>query len=383
MMKCNVCQTKLNNLLYEAPSDQSLTSLCELRKEKVKVWLCSSCGHLNSEALLNTKDYYESEYRIMLNQDDEDYIYEVKDKQIIYRTAHEIDTLLAKLDVPKGSRILDYGCAKALIPRRLISIRSDLQVYLFDVSSMYVTYWQKFLSADRWAIHEIPKDWLGSFEVVTSFFALEHIPDPINTVRKVAALLNKDGVFYGIVPNTFDNIADFIVIDHVNHFTDCSLFALLRAAGFHNITIDATAHRGALVFTARKGSHFSVSPSLENSLQASKQLADYWSRLGKSLITSESEYTGLPSAIYGSGFYGAYILSVLKKPENINYFLDANPFQQGKILFKRVVLNPSKLPEDIQLLYIGLDPNIARASVAEMDWLYNRNIKLIFLDKKE
>jgi SAM-dependent methyltransferase len=379
-MICNVCQTELDKPLYESPSDQSLTSLCELRQGKVKVWLCWSCGHLSSEALLDTKDFYESEYRIMLNQDDEDQIYEVRDKHIVYRTAHQLDTLFAKLDLPKGSRILDYGCAKALMLSRLMSIRSDLQVYLFDVSSMYISYWQKFLSADRWAIHETPENWLGSFDVVTSFFTLEHIPDPINTVRKVATLLNKDGVFYGIVPDTFGNVADFIVIDHVNHFTEHSLYFLLKSAGFNNIKIDANAHRGALVFIARKGNHFSVSPSLENNLQASKQLADYWSRLGNSLRILESEHAGLPSAIYGSGFYGSYILSVLKKPENVNFFLDANPFQQSKILFRRVILEPSKLPEDIRLLYIGLNPNIARASVAKMDWLHNRNIKLIFLD---
>jgi hypothetical protein len=380
-MKCNVCQTELNAPIYESASEQSLTSLCELRQGKVQVWLCSTCGHLCSEALLDTKSYYESEYRIMLDQREEDQIYEVKGGRIVYRTDHQVETLFAKLDLPISARILDYGCAKALTLQRMMTIRSDLQVHLFDVSSMYVPHWQGFLTEDRWAIHDIPNDWSGNFEVVTSFFALEHIPDPINTVRKVAALLDEDGVFYGIVPDTFGNVADFVVIDHVNHFTNCSLHALLKATGFNDIKIDADAHRGALVFTARKSNHLSVTPDLAKCLQASLQLANYWSRLADSIRTAEAEHGSIPSAIYGSGFYGAYITSVLCKPENVTCFLDANPFQQGKTLFKRQVLEPSKLPEDIRLLYIALNPRIARPIVAEMDWLKDRNVQLVFLNE--
>lgn len=382
MMKCNVCQTELDKPLYEALSDQSLTSLCELRQGKVKVWLCSSCGHLSGEALPDTKDFYETEYRIMLNQDDEDQIYEVRDKHIVYRTAHQLDILFAKLDLPKGSRILDYGCAKALMLSRLMSIRPDLQVYLFDVSSMYVSYWQKFLSADRWAINETPENWLGSFEVVTSFFTLEHIPDPIDTVRKVATLLNKDGVFYGIVPDTFGNVADFIVIDHVNHFTEHSLYFLLKSAGFNNIKIDTNAHRGALVFIARKTGDTSICLNLKSSLKASEQLAGYWTSMANRLKVAESDHNRLPAAIYGSGFYGAYIFSMLERPQNVRCFLDMNPFQQTKKFFGRVVLEPSKLSNDIRLLYIGLSPHVARDLVGKMDWLRDRDIKLIFLDKR-
>ena len=71
-MHCNVCHTKLGAPLYEAPSDHSLTSLCELRLGRVQVWLCPTCGRLRGEALPDTQDYYESNYRILLDHEDDD-----------------------------------------------------------------------------------------------------------------------------------------------------------------------------------------------------------------------------------------------------------------------------------------------------------------------
>lgn len=380
-MHCNVCHTGLGVPLYEAPSERALTSLCELRPSRVRVWLCPTCGHLCDEALPDTRDYYESDYRILLDHDDEDQIYEVQGERIVYRTDHQVATLLAKLDLPVGARLLDYGCAKASTPRRLLASRPDLQVHLFDVSAMYTRHWQKFLSEGRWAMHDTPADWQGRFDVVTSFFALEHIPEPLDTVRRVAALLKEDGVFYGIVPDTYGNVADFVVIDHVNHFTDCSLHTLLRSAGFTDIRIDSCVHRGALVFTARKTGPASAPPDLAASLVASRQLARYWAGLDERIRAAEATHASLPAAIYGSGFYGAYIASLLQQPERVQCFLDASPFQQGKSLFGHAILPPQELPDSVRLLYIGLNPQIARATVAGMDWLHGRDLRLVFLDE--
>jgi SAM-dependent methyltransferase len=380
-MFCNVCSSELGPPIYEAGSDQALTSLCEIRPGKVRVWLCQACGHLCGEPLLDTQTFYESDYRILLDHDEEDQIYEVHGERIVYRTDHQVDTLLKKLNLREGARVLDYGCAKAATPRRLLVSRPDLRVYLFDVSAMYLKHWQRFLAEDRWAMRETPIDWLGTFDVVTSFFALEHIPKPVDAVRKVANLLADDGVFYGIVPDTFGNVADFVVIDHVNHFTDCSLHALLREAGFRDIQIDSTVHRGALVFKARKTGPATQSPNLTACINASRQLVSYWRGMDSRIRNAETMYTGLPSAIYGSGFYGSYIFSLLSRPEHVQCFLDASPFQQSKTLFNRNIFAPFDIPENVRVLYIGLNPSIARATAASMSWLSSRDLRLVLLDE--
>ncbi|AMB86756.1 hypothetical protein AWM79_16205 [Pseudomonas agarici] len=380
MMHCNVCLTELEKPIYTASSNQSLTSLCELRDGQVNVWSCPLCAHLRSEAFADTVAYYESDYRILLSDEEEDQIYEVKDGEIVYRTDHQIATLLGKLNLPEGARVLDYGCAKASTLKKLGGVRSDLNIHLFDVSSMYKEYWEKFISREKYAIHTTPQSWASSFDVLTSFFALEHIPQPVETVKKVHALLKDGGVFYGIVPDTFGNVADFVVIDHVNHFTTPSLAHLLDAAGFTDIQIDDSAHRGALVFTARKGRQQPMTVDIAETLKQSQSLAHYWESVNQRIFETSKANAGITKAIYGSGFYGAYIASAMSDFDNVSCFLDASPFQQGKELFGKPILAPESLPLDVKVLYVGLNPSIAHAVINGLGWLRDRDISLVYLD---
>jgi SAM-dependent methyltransferase len=379
-MRCNVCNEPLGQPIFDAGSSQALTSLCELRPGCARVWACGGCGHLRGEALPDTSAYYESDYRILLDQDDEDQIYAVHNEKITYRTEHQVATLLGKLQLPDGALLLDYGCAKASTPKRLLSQRPDLQVHLFDVSEMYRPYWSRFANAERFAVHHTPARWEQHFDLVTSFFALEHIPEPRDTVTHIASLLNDEGVFYGIVPDTFSNVADFVVIDHVNHFTAPSLHRLLRDAGFQEIAIDATAHRGALIFIARKGGTPTPAPSPAQPLSDAQALARYWAALSDRIRSAEARRGDSPAAIYGSGFYGAYIASTLRQPDRVRCFLDRSPFQQGKVLFGKPVVAPEQLPGDVRTLYVGLNPTIARAALVAMEWPHKDQMELIYLD---
>ncbi len=358
-----------------------MTSLCEFRDGQKRVWACAYCGHLRGDNLPDSASYYDVEYRISLNHDNEDQIYEVRrDKNIVYRTEHQVHTLLDKFNLSFGSSVLDYGCAKASTPRLLLATRGDLDVHLFDVSQMYTAHWQRFIGPEQWAIHQTPPTWQKRFDLVTSFFALEHMPAPKDCVKHIVSLLKDSGTFYGIVPNAFGNVADFVVIDHVNHFTNSSLYTLLASEGFTEIEIDDVVHRGALVFSARKGIGATKVFDVQTTVVRANNLARYWSQLDSHLLNIESELGQSSTAIYGSGFYGAYIASILRFPERLRCFIDRSPFQQGKTLMGKPIIAPESLTSNIDNLYIGLNPEIARIAVADMEWLGGRDLKLVFLD---
>jgi SAM-dependent methyltransferase len=380
ILNCNVCEAPLGEALFIARADRSITSLCELRKGRAHVWLCAACGHLRGRELEDAAAYYETGYRILIDHEDEDQIYDTPAGGVVYRTDHQVATLLDKLPLAAGAKLLDYGCAKAATPRKLLARRADLEVHVFDVSEMYKPFWDTFLPAERQAIHQLPADWQGRFDVVTSFFALEHIAAPLDTVRRIARLLKDGGTFYGIVPDTFGNVADFVVVDHVNHFTAPSLHKLLALAGFTRIEIDAGAHRGALVFTAQRTGTPSSLPEVAPAIARAMDIAGYWSAVDGRIRAAESAQAHAPAAIYGSGFYGAYIANALHEPQRIACFLDRSPYQQGKTLFGKPVLAPEELPADVRVLYVGLNPAIARAAMAQLSWLQARGLRLVFLD---
>lgn len=388
-MDCNVCAAPLGEPIFASRSETALTSLCEQRPGRLQVWSCTSCGHLLGQALAQTESYYASDYRILLDHDDEDQIYEIRDGSIVYRTDHQVNVLRSKIDLREGAMLLDYGCAKASTPRRLLESRADLRVHLFDVSDMYLAHWDRFVPKLRQAIHDTPPEWAGGFDVVTSFFALEHIPRPLETVRKVAALLKEGGLFYAVVPDTFGNVADFVVIDHVNHFTVPSVHALLRQCGLESVAVDREAHRGALVIVARKPARASAGASsprgdmtsgLNDVQNESNRLAQFWSTIDDRIQDAEQRHAGRDVAIYGSGFYGAFIFSAMRDSSRVRCFLDRSPYQQGKTLFGKPIVAPEALPADVQVLFIGLNPKIARPTIAQLDGTWGAALETVFLD---
>ncbi|MDH2431284.1 methyltransferase domain-containing protein [Pokkaliibacter sp. MBI-7] len=381
-MKCNVCHESFDEPVYCSGSHVSLTSLCELRSGQVSVWSCRHCGHLQSQALDDEASYYENDYKISLTEEDEDQIYEVVDGQSRFRTDHQLAVLLRKLPIKSGARVLDFGCAKASTTRKLLAVREDVQLHLFDVSDMYKPYWNSFVASDACATFVTPPSWNARFDVVTSFFALEHIGELSDTLTTIWQLLDVGGVFYGIVPDTFGNVADFVVVDHVNHFTAPSLQFLLSGSGFTDIEIDAQAHRGALVFTATKTQKVQSPVLAERGDVHERALAlgQYWQSIDRCIAQAVAQQGDGEVAIYGAGFYGAYIASAIRSDINLVCFLDANPFQQGKKLFDIPILAPQSLPLSVSTLFVGLNPAIARQVIESMPWLTERGLSIIYLD---
>lgn len=382
-MDCNVCSTALRETVYE--SDVSLTSLCAIYPQPTRVRLCLHCGHLQTDKIDDAASFYDTEYLILTGSEEEDQIYEVKDGRRIYRTEHQIEVLVGKLALEPQTRILDYGCAKSSIMRLLLDRDPRIEPHLYDVSDRYVPFWKKFVAPSQWATYEIPDAWYGSFDIVTSFFALEHITCPADVVGQIARLLKPGGLFYGIVPNVLANSADLIVIDHVNHFTRSSLDCLLTSAGLEITEVDADAHRGAFVFIARRGSEDAVTTwsadkgDIAAAASEVRELADFWAGAAQRLRGAEQRASGGHLAVYGAGFYGAFIKSCLARPERIRCFIDQNPYLQGRELDGAPIIAPDELPGDIRTVFVGLNPAHAKRIIASVDAFATRDLIYFYI----
>jgi hypothetical protein len=97
-LSCNVCAAPLTHALYESVDANSLTSLCQVRQGATRVYACGRCAHLQTVEMADATSFYESDYDILVNSEEEDQIYEVKpDGKQVYRTAHQVKVLLDKL----------------------------------------------------------------------------------------------------------------------------------------------------------------------------------------------------------------------------------------------------------------------------------------------
>jgi SAM-dependent methyltransferase len=368
---CVVCGGPAGEPVYASDRECSITSLCEVVPSPTVVRFCQACGHVQTTEMPGIEAYYDTQYKILIESEEEDQLYAMSNGQKVYRLDHQARTLLRKLTPSAAARILDYGSAKGGTLKRLLAERGDLRVHLFDVSAMYLPFWKAFLDEGRWATYRPPAAWRGTFDIITSFFSLEHVARPREMMAEIASLLKPGGTLYGIVPNTFTNIADFVVIDHVNHFSAASLAFLLRASGFGNIDIDEHAHTSAFVVTATAAVQQGTVAGIPRSEIARlgsevERIAAYWRNFSSCVREFEDGRTGRPAAIYGSGFYGTFIASCLSRPLDIRCFVDQNPFRQGRRLLDRPIIAPEALPEEIGTVYVGLNPVLARAEIAKV-----------------
>ncbi len=381
---CNVCGGALVDPIYQSASDSSFTTMNARVAGRTEVYLCRRCGHLQTSELPDLASYYANVYEINLASEEADQLYKIVDGRPVYRADHQAQVLLSKLTLPPGSRVLDYGCAQATTLRKAVASQPDIQPFLFDVTDKYVGHWQRFPVPAQWATHRVDPAWAASMDAVLSFFAFEHIAQLGDAVDNIKALLKPGGIFYLVVPDVLGNAADFIVADHVNHFTVESLRYLLAARGFGDIVVDATAHDAALVVTARLGtaSCAVVAQPDESALakleSSARQMACYWSDAAARILAFEQRGEG-PSAIYGAGFYGNFVAASLASMAHVSCFVDRNAHLHGQACWGKPVVAPDDLPTSVRRVLVGVNPRSARAAIEGIDAWRGRQLDVFYL----
>jgi len=361
-----------------------LTSLCTVEAQPVRVYACDRCGHLQTPPMADLESYYATSYRILIESEEDDQLYRVVDGRRVFRAEHQAKTMLDLLALPRGAQVLDYGAAKGATLRRVLRERPDLAVHLFDVSDLYRPFWEGFVPPDRQATFEVPSEWLGRFDAVVSFFMLEHVQDPATVLKQVRSLLADGGSLYLVLPNFQDNIADLIVVDHVNHFSETSIRHLACESGFAPKLVDDSAHQGAWValLTKTDDAASPVAPdraSVRRTLNRAIELAAYWSSTEAHIRENEAAVSGRAAAVYGAGFYGSLILTSLQDRSNVIAIIDQNPFLQGRTHFGLPVIAPEELPETVADLYVGLNPAVAEETVQSVEALADRCLRFHYL----
>jgi SAM-dependent methyltransferase len=385
---CNVCDNSKMNLVYEGADNLSVTTMNKLLPGRTSVYFCECCGHLQTNELQNIKQYYAEEYEVNLASEDDDQLYGIIDGQIVYRAIHQANTLMKKINFNDDWRVLDYGCAKSQTLKNVLTRRSNINPFMFDVTDKYIPYWKTFPKAAEWSIHTPNPAWVGTMDVVLSFYALEHVADLHEAISNIKKLLKPGGIFYFLVPNVYENVADFIVADHVNHFSHSSLNTLLLRNGFTNIDIDATSHVAAFVVSATLAQETSNdqfrSVKIDDvevckNKDAVLKMADYWSDVIGRIQAFEASINEGSLAIYGAGFYGNFIATAMLHPEKIACFIDQNRHLQNTKIRDRSVLSPEDIPAEVKHVLVGMNPQQSRENIAQLDSWKSRNLNYFFL----
>lgn len=156
-----------------------------------------------------------------------------------FRRRMDVDDQAARLRIPhEGARFLDVGCGKGDAMRLLASVGWQTEGVEFDPDAVAIArarglnVHQGELDGQRFAE--------GTFDAVQLSHVIEHLPDPLATIRECHRILRKGGTLVMFTPNA-DGLThklfgvDWMALDpprHINIFTPASMVEMLGKAGF-------------------------------------------------------------------------------------------------------------------------------------------------------
>ena len=390
-MFCNCCGKEALELIYQSKALKSITTMNTQIDGELKVYLCENCAHCQTEPLGDLDRYYQVTYELGRLNEKDDQLYAKEGSELVYRAQHQAKVLVNTLNINSETKLLDFGCGKSLTLHNVCSDVKGFKPYLYDVSGKYMPIWLEITTRDRCAVANTPSEWRNTFDVVTSFYALEHIVELEQVCNRVWELLKEKGIFYFVIPNVLANPADFIVADHVNHFSSSSISAIMRRTGFDVRHIDITSHDGAIICVADKSleaandltatEQFANPRDEEFNLEV-RELAKLWKlqegRL-QDLINKIPETDKI--AIYGAGFYGVFLANLLLQCDRkISHFIDVNPYLQGFCQLGADIIAPDFLPSDVMHVLVGLNPVKSKKIISEVECFQDKNINFIFIE---
>ena len=134
-----------------------------------------------------------------------------------------------------GTRILDFG--------------SGVGAFIEECKEKYPAV--EILGIDPGTQVSAPKS-LGLFDVISLIHVLEHLHDPVQTLKELSRLLKPDGVMFVEVPDiAAQQLPHNFHIAHVAYFTEKTLSMAFEAAGLAVLSHAPFAARNALYAIGR------------------------------------------------------------------------------------------------------------------------------------
>ena len=376
-MNCNICKTQTERV-FKSLGDESITSLNQTIKHPFEIFYCNTCGHVQKSAIPDLAHFYAEDYNILTANVDQDQIYADLDGKKWFRQDFQSYITQQLLRFENGGNILDFGSAKSLTLKKICQANNALVPHCYDVGDIYKQFWDFIPAGNSHVGPNLPQNWNSKFDYIVSYFCLEHVENPIEKLLEIRNSLKDSGKVLLILPNPVTNIADLIVSDHINCFTSTSIKTFASMAGFHIETLDADLYHGAwIVLLTTKGvSRATTAPNAQEKEFIFNSLS-FWNSIQNHISEIEKSLNGEPFMIYGAGFYGTLISSLLTQ-EPV-YFIDQNPQLNGSSLGGIPIISPEELKGTGHNILVGLNPISAEKIMKTIESESIRKSKLFFL----
>lgn len=293
---CKICKHELespNKELFDFPT---VRSDCRPWRKGRSVAICYHCGI--AQRVGEVGDVY-SDYAISHHGSN------------IARTRATLDAL----NIPAIS-VLDFGCGNGDAVKALKERYSYVSGY--EPNST------KFISKKEFITTR--------YNLITMFQVLEHVEDLVAELTWAREHLTDNGILLIEVPYAPEWPFDFVVADHIWHFTPHSLRGVLELAGFEcRISNDRV--KKILTCEARAGLRRFHRPPPKNEIMALLAAIEWLVEYKRFL-----EGIRVPVTVFGTAPAAAWAGHILG--DRATAYLDDNPVRQGHTFNRRMIMDP-------------------------------------------
>jgi SAM-dependent methyltransferase len=272
------------------------------------------------------------------------------------RSSRLVSHLREHLGLPDRGRMLDVGCGNGAMLRSFSEQLPGWSLAGNELDDKNRAVIESVPRVEKLYCGQ-PEDVPGAFDAVTLLHVLEHVPGPVEFLRRIAGRLNRGGVVVVEVPDHGQNPFDLAIADHCTHFTLETLVAVFEAAGLEVVAAAADVIPKELTVVGRPGkaakprANPGTSPDeaaavVNQQLRWLAAVAGHGRRLA----------VGGPVGVFGTSIGGAWLLGELG--DAVGFFVDEDPAKVGMTWEGRPIVRPADVPGDAPVL-IGLPDSIA------------------------
>jgi 2-polyprenyl-3-methyl-5-hydroxy-6-metoxy-1,4-benzoquinol methylase len=364
---CRLCNGSTLEEISEFRTLPRITSDCLVFRAGGRLLICHHCGAAQSPA---DEQWFDEIHEIYRNYNAyhqsggiEQRVLDPATGMLRLRSEVVLDHLLAVPGIPRSGRVVDIGCGRGGT-LEAFSKRGGWRLYGLELDDKNLQFLTAIDGFDT-LYTGTPADLPGQFDLVTMVHALEHFPEPIEVLRALSNKLAPDGRLFVEVPNAEANPFDYLIADHMMHFTPASLAALADRAGFAIDCLATTWVTKELSLTARPTTNPARVPEHQPTSEVANRPHAQIRWLG-CLVEASREASKKSSnfGLFGTSIAATWLCGALG--DAVSFFVEEDPTRVGRLYMERPVLSPVQVRPG-SVVFMALIPQIAD-QVARRFW---------------
>jgi 2-polyprenyl-3-methyl-5-hydroxy-6-metoxy-1,4-benzoquinol methylase len=271
------------------------------------------------------------------------------------RSRSILEALARYQDLPAAGRWLDIGCGNGATLQacsRTLPAWSLSGTEVHDVERSRLEALPGFETLAIGPDAEVA----GQFDVVSLIHVIEHIPSPVEFLRRFIPKLKPNGLLLLEVPDCSQNPFILMVADHCSHFSVDSLAAIVEKAGYRCLHATNSWVTKEVTIVAEVADEQRGAGPLVADGENSQGVLNGWKIVRDTVAQVSKLAKSVDYGIFGTAIAATWLDAEVG--QTARFFVDEDPNRAGHELFGRPIIAPTGLKAG-DVVFIALPPAIA------------------------